>query len=130
MHSRSWELQRRAARFVTLIEQLCQQVTVTVNSQKIVRRLTSASKAMLTGYQVASASSSPEKFIEAMSAVASNAKRARGALVLLVELGNVSIDAARETILEARGLEAIFTASRNTAKRRARKRMVSRTNPS
>jgi hypothetical protein len=130
MHSRSWELQTRTARFATAVAQLCAQVTVTVNSQKIVRRLTTASRAMLTGYQVASASSSPDKFIAAISAVASNAKKARGALVLLLEMGHVSIEAVREVILEARGLEAIFTVSRNTAKRRARKRMVSRRNPS
>jgi hypothetical protein len=34
----------------------------------------------------------------------------------------VTIEAARELILEARGLEAIFAASRNTARRRKRAR--------
>jgi hypothetical protein len=37
----------------------------------------------------------------------------------MVRANHVTIDAARELILEARGLEAIFVASRNTARRKA-----------
>jgi len=36
----------------------------------------------------------------------------------MVHADHVTIEAAREVILEARGLEAIFVASRNTARRR------------
>jgi hypothetical protein len=54
----------------------------------------------------------------------------KASLVTLVQLNHLDIAIARETILEARALEAIFTASRNTAKRRQRGRLVSRRNPS
>lgn len=130
MQSRSWEIQERAARFGKNVARLCEQVTVTPSSQRIVRNLTTASAAMQTGYRDTCASSSPERFILRISAAARHAKRATACLVLLLELNHVSIEEAREVILEARGLQAIFTASRNTAKRRAQKRMVSRRTPS
>jgi len=85
---------------------------------------------MQTGYRDTCSSSSPEQFISGISAVTRHTKKAKASLVLLVELDHLSIGAARELILEARGLEAIFVASRNTAKRRAHRRMVSRRNPS
>ena len=130
MQSRSWELQERATRFSTSVVRLCEQLTPAASSKRIVRNLINASSAMRIGYRDACSSSSPEQFLSRISAVARHAKRARTCLVLLVELNHISIDAAREVILDGRGLEAIFTASRNTAKRRARKRMVSRRNPS
>jgi hypothetical protein len=57
-----------------------------------------------------------------MSAVARNARRARTLLQDMVRANHITIEAARELILEARGLEAIFVASRNTARRRKRAR--------
>jgi hypothetical protein len=130
MRTQSWEIQERATRFEAAVARLCEQVPATVSAQKTVRKLTAATKAMRIGYKDTCCSSAPEQFIDRISAVARDAKRARTCLVLLVELNHLSIEAAREPVLEARGLEAIFVASRNTAKRRARKRMVSRRNPS
>jgi len=66
-----------------------------------------------------SAAGSREGFVRGMSAVAQNAKRARALLQDFVALQHTTIDETRELILEARGLEAIFRASLNTARRRA-----------
>ncbi|SRR6266540_5290192 len=129
MH-KAWALQRRTECFAVLVEALAVPIADNPGAQTIVRRLLTTTRAVVIGYKDVSASSSPEKFIAGISAVASNAKKARAALILLVELGHLSIEMARESILEARGLEAIFVASRNTAKKRARGRMVSRRNPS
>jgi hypothetical protein len=94
------------------------------------RTLVAASTAMESGYRDASASSSPEKFIAGITVVARNAKKAKASLGLLVQLNLMDIAVVRDLILEARGLEAIFLASRKTAKKRARGRMVSRRHPS
>jgi hypothetical protein len=77
-----------------------------------------AATAVVIGYRAACVSKSPEQFIENISAVARQAKRARRMLLGLVQDNHLSIDTARELILEAKGLEAIFAASRDTAKRR------------
>jgi len=45
-------------------------------------------------------------------------------LLRMVELNHLTIDLARDLILESRGLEAILAASRDTARRRKRARAV------
>jgi four helix bundle protein len=130
MHSRAIELQQRAARFVADVERLLKQIPDAMTARKLATTITTATTAMQTGYREACASSSPEEFIKRIALVTRKAKRVKASLVLLVELDHLNIDGARETILEARALEAIFTASRNTARRRQRGRLVSRRNPS
>jgi hypothetical protein len=106
--------------------------------RKLSRHVSIAATAVDGGYRSAVVSKSPEQFIERIGAVARQAKRARIVLLRMVETNYLTIDAARELILEARGLEAIFVASRNTARRRKRARQrstaelpagVSRRNP-
>src|SRR5438094_5943028 len=106
------------------LSRLSAQVSAGLRAPKIMRTLITASTAMESGYRDTCASSSPEKFIEGISVVARNAKKAKTSLVLLLQLDLVAIEMVRDLILEARGLEAIFTASRRTAKKRARGRMV------
>jgi hypothetical protein len=81
---------------------------------------------MEVGYRDACASSSTEKFIAGISTTARHAKKAKAALVLLVQLNLIAIEVVRDLILEARGLEAIFIASKKTARKRGLGRMVSR----
>jgi hypothetical protein len=130
MQSHACELVERAGRFKDAVGDLANHVTDTPSARKIVKSLTATSSAIPSGYKDACASSSPEQFISRISAVARSAKKAKAALVLLVQLDHISIQDAREAILEARALEAIFVASRNTAKKRARGRMAPRRNPS
>ena len=86
------------------------------------RRVSAASTAVDIGYRAACVSQSPEQFIVHVSAVARNARRARTLLQDMVRANHITIEAARELILEARGLEAIVVASRNTARRRKAQR--------
>jgi hypothetical protein len=106
--------------------------------QKLSRRVSIAATTVDDAYRSAIVSKSPQQFIERIGTVARHAKRARILLLRMVEANYLTIEAARELILQARGLEAIFVASRNTAKRRqaARQRStaelpasVSRRNP-
>ena len=120
VNQKAVDLQDRIARFAGAVERLCAPLTAAGTAQPTIRKLTAAAAALQTGYRETCASSSPEEFVERISAVARHAKKAVACLVLLVELRHLPIEAARETILEARALEAIVAATRNTAKRRAR----------
>ena len=89
---------------------------------RLSRKLITAARAVERGHNDACASQSPDQFINGISAVARQAKEARTCLQLLIQLDHVTIEAARELFLEAKGLEAIFKASRNRAMRRKRSR--------
>ena len=128
MQSRAKELAARTQRFKDAVSGLASQVRDGPSAPKVFKALVMAASAVATGYKDACASSSPDQFIAAISAVARNAKKAKASLVMLVQLDHISIDVAREVILEAKALEAIFVASRNTAKKRARGRMAPRRN--
>jgi hypothetical protein len=57
-----------------------------------------------------------------LSTAAREAKRARKLLLDLTQLGYLDIDVTREPMLEARGIENILSASRNTLRRRRAER--------
>jgi len=57
-----------------------------------------------------------------ITAAARHAKRARTRLQDLMHLDHLTLEIARGAMLESRGLEAILSASRNTATRRRRAR--------
>jgi hypothetical protein len=130
VHQKTWELQERTRRFAAAVTRLALQVPDSVRGPRIMRAIVTASKAIESGYRDTCASSSPERFIAGVSTVARNAKKAKTSLVLPVQLDLIAIEAVRELILEARGLEAIFLASKRTAEKRAGGRRVSRRNPS
>jgi hypothetical protein len=117
VHSNVLVLEQRTDRFVNGLTDLLKRVDESPNTTRITKPLRQHAGEMKSGYRDACASSSPEQFIERISFVARKAKRVKASLVLLVQLDHLGIDVARETILEARALEAIFTTSRNTAKR-------------
>jgi four helix bundle protein len=122
MHPKAWELQARTDRFAAAAIELCERLPADASAQRIARKLTASAKAMATGYKDVCASRTPERFIDGMSAVASQAKQAKRNLQLLLQLNHVTIESCRELLFEARGLENIFVASRNTAKKRRRAR--------
>jgi four helix bundle protein len=115
---REWDLRGRAERFARAIAAICEELPDEPAARKLARRVSVAATAVATGYRAACVSKSPEQFIMSMSAVARHAKRARRMLLALVQDNYLSIEIARELLLEAKGLEAMFAASRNTAKRR------------
>ena len=103
---------------------MCDRLPADASAQRTAKKLRAAAKAVVAGYKEVCASPSPEKFIAAISVVASQARRARAAVQMLLQLNHVTIEAARDLLLEARALEAIFRRSRETAKKHRRARLA------
>jgi hypothetical protein len=87
-------------------------------ARRLQRRLSTATTGVDTSYRAACTAGSRDVFIVHISAAARHAKRARQILQDLTHRGYARIETTRDLILEARGIEAILTASRRTAKRR------------
>ena len=94
--------------------------------EQIRRALLAAARQSCNGYRDVCVSSSPDEFIERISFVARKAKRTVALLVLLVQLDYIRIEQVRELIIEARALERILTAAKNTSRRRQRQRRARR----
>lgn len=124
MQQRTWELQERTRHFAAGAATLCERLPADPSAQRTGKKLLVASKAVVVGYKDVCASSTPEKFISGISEVAKQAKRARADVQMLLQLNHVTIEACRDLLLEARALEAIFRASRNTAKKRQKARLA------
>jgi len=130
MRMTSGELQARTAALLRALESLLPNVGGGERGKKLALKMLKACREMDAGYRHTCASGSPDEFIARISAVATKAKRTKATLMLLTQLSYLPIAETRELIFEARGLENIFVASRNTAKRRHRERLASRRNPS
>jgi hypothetical protein len=114
------EVQQRALRFAGAVDSLCVDLFQKPATNPLARRLSAAATAVDRIYRDASAAPSRDAFISRMSQVARSAKRARTILQDLVALNEVSIERARDLILEARAFETIFAVSLRTARRRVR----------
>jgi four helix bundle protein len=122
MHEKAWELRDRSARFSRAVTRTCAGLPDNAAVRKLSLQVSKAATAVDVGYRAACVSQTPDQFIAHISAAARHAKRARVLLLRMVELDHLTIEVARQLILEARVLEAILTASRNTARRRKRER--------
>jgi len=118
MHQKTADLIARIRELHTQIQGLGAAMTESPASRRLLRRLTAASTAVDAAYQAACVAGSRDRFILHVAAAARHARRERRILQDLTHLHHPSLDATRELILEARGIEAILTASRNTARRR------------
>ena len=119
------ELQERLRRVLRDVESL-PPLDGGKRGAQIRRTLLAAAKYACEGYRDVCVSSSPDQFLERITFVARNAKRTVALLVLLVQLDYIRIEQVRELIIEARALERILTAARNTARRRQRQRRARR----
>jgi len=124
MQQRTWELHERTRRFAAAADALCDRLPADASAQRTAKKLRAAANAVVVGYKDVCASPSPEKFIAGISIVASQAKRARASVQMLLQLNHVTIEAARDVLHEARALEAIFRRSRETAKKHRRARLA------
>jgi len=124
MHQRACELQERTRRFHHAVFALCDRLPAEPDAQRVAARLRACCAAVVAGYSDVCASPSPEKFIAAIALVARQAKRAKAHLQMLLQLDHVTIESARDILLEARALEAIFRASSTTARKRQRARLT------
>ena len=122
----SGELQARTATLLCALKALLPRVNGGERGRKLALKMVKACHDMDAGYRHTCASGTPDEFITRISAVASHAKRTKATLMLLTQLAYLPIAETRELIFEARGLENIFVASRNTAKRNHRKRLAAR----
>jgi hypothetical protein len=114
-------LLERIRRFRVDAERLCATITPSASANSLQRQLSSAATAVDTSY-AAACDVWGERFVLHISAAARHAKRARVRLQDLAHLDHVTLEAARALLPEARAIEAILTASRNTARRRLKTR--------
>ena len=126
MPTSSFEIQARTSSLLRSLKGLLPSIGGGERGRKLVTKMIKACGEMDRGYRHACASSSPAEFTSRISKVASQAKRTKATLMLLAQLDYVPIESVRELIFEARGLENIFKAARNTAKRRQQKRALAR----
>ena len=120
MNQKTSELLARIRRLRTESQRVAPIVGGSPLVKRLQRRLTTASTGVDVSYSAACTAGSRDAFILHISAAARHAKRTRQILQDLTHLGHVNIDITRELILEARAVEAILTASKNTARRRRR----------
>jgi len=126
MRTTALELQGRTAALLASLERVAPMVGGGARGRKLALTMINACTGMDSGYRHTCASRSPEEFIERISAVVRHAKRTKATLMLLTQLDYLPIAATRELIFEASGLEHIFVASRNTAKKNHRTRLAAR----
>jgi hypothetical protein len=123
MPTHAVELEGRAARLADAIKRLTIPPDAAKRGHKLLAQAITHSEQMEAGYRHACASASPDEFTKRIADVAAHARRTKASLMLLVQLGYVPVPHIRELIIEARGLESILVASRNTAKKRQRRRL-------
>jgi len=126
MRMTALELQARTAALLASLERIVPIVGGAQRGRKLASTMMRACKAMDDGYRHTCASRSAEEFIDRIAAVARHVTRTKATLMLLTQLHYLPIAETRELIFEARGLENIFVASRNTAKKNHRKRLAAR----
>lgn len=123
MDQRTVELIARMQRFIEQTNVLATHVADAPLSKRLVRRLRAAAHGAESSYQAACVAGWGEQFLRHLAAAARHAKRARQILQDLTHSHHLTIEVSRELIFEARGIENILTASKNTLQRkRARAR--------
>ena len=122
MPTQAIELEDRAAKLADAIKGLTTTADPSKRGRQLLADAVKHSEQVAPGYRHACASSSPDQFASRISEVAVHARRTKALLMLLVQLGYVPVADIRELIMEARGLENILVASRNTARRRLHNR--------
>jgi len=103
---------------------LCAGLPTGLNPRRMKRRLTAAATGVDASYKAACVAESREQFITHIAGATRHAKRLCQLLQDSVQLAYVSIEQARDGIIEARAAHAILRASTNTARRRAARRLV------
>ena len=118
MDQRTVDLIARMVRFGEQVNALAVHVTAAPLSGRLMRRLRTAAHGAESSYQAACVAGWGEQFLRHIAAAARHAKRARQILQDLTQAHHVSIEVSRDLILEARGIENILTASKNTLQRK------------
>ena len=115
-------LKRRSKRFAVDVIWLCRQFPHSVDAMVVARQLIRASTSTAANYRAACRTRSPADFVSRISVVAEEADESEFWLELTLESGIVTDAKIRYLLQEAGELTAIFTASRDTAKRNLKQR--------
>ena len=118
-------LKARSKRFAVGIIVLCRQFPRSVDALVVAKQLIEAATSVAANYRAACRSRSPADFISKISVVSEEADESRFWLELTVESEILEAQRVRTLLNESGELAAIFTASRDTAKRNARRKLRS-----
>ena len=119
-------LKARSKRFAVGIILLCRQFPRSVDALVVGKQLIEAATSVAANYRAACRSRSPADFISKISVVAEEADESRFWLELTLESQILQGEKTRVLLNESAELSAIFTASRDTAKRNARRNQKKR----
>ena len=119
-------LKARTKRFAVGIILLCRQFPRSVDALVVAKQLIEAATSVAANYRAACRSRSPADFISKISVVTEEADESRFWLELTLEAQILQGEKTRVLLKESAELSAIFTASRDTAKRNARRNQKKR----
>ena len=119
-------LKARSKRFAVAIILLCRQFPRSVDALVVAKQLIEAATSVAANYRAACRSRSPADFISKISVVAEEADESRFWLELTLESQILQGEKTRVLLKESTELSAIFTASRDTAKRNVRRNQQKR----
>jgi four helix bundle protein len=110
-------LKARSKRFAIGVIVLCQQFPRSLDAVVVAKQLIKSATSVAANYRAACRTRSPADFVSKISVVAEEADESEFWLELTLESGIVTDAKVRSLLKESGELTAIFTASRDTAKR-------------
>jgi four helix bundle protein len=110
------ELKDRTKRFALNVIVLCRELPPTLDGRRLGQQLLDCSTSVAANYRAACRARSHPDFVSKLGIVLEEADESLFWLELLIDSGLVKVDRARNLMLEADELTAIFTASVKTAK--------------
>jgi four helix bundle protein len=119
-------LKARSKRFAVGIIVLCRQFPRSVDALVVAKQLIEAATSVAANYRAACRSRSPADFISKISVVAEEADESRFWLELTIESEILDAKKIHALLRESGELAAIFTASRDTAKKNAKRKQGNR----
>jgi four helix bundle protein len=110
-------LKARSKRFAIGVIVLCRQFPRSLDAVVVAKQLIKSATSVAANYRAACRTRSPADFVSKISVVAEEADESEFWLELTLESGIVTDAKVRSLLKESGELTAIFTASRDTAKR-------------
>jgi four helix bundle protein len=111
------QLKRRSRQFALDVIFLCRRFPRTLDAYVVAKQLIKAATATAANYRAACRSHSPSDFASRISVVSEEAEESQLWLDITIAAGIVADGEAKRLFAESSELTAIFTASRDTAKR-------------
>jgi four helix bundle protein len=119
MSGRPEQLRDRTKAFALRVVRLFRSLPYRTDTQFLGKQLLRCGTSVAANYRAVCRARSRAEFIARIGVVAEEADEAVLWLELMIESGIIKAETAKELVAEARELAAIFTASQQTAKKRA-----------